>query len=133
MFPAKTPEEAVSIDEYLESRRRSLKASDLRAMRRHVKAFQGKAHQAAAEKRIELLRGMQLMLGILGSEDLDRQTDPLPDDLAELGVAMHYLLKGFDLIPDSLEGIGLADDEWVVARVLQRHPGLLFASQPPLA
>lgn len=133
MLPEKAPEEAVSIDEYLESRRRTMKADDLRAMRRHVGAFKGKADQATDERRTELLRGMRLMLELLGSEGLERQTDPLPDDIAELGVAMHYLLKGFDLIPDSLEGIGLADDEWVVARVLQRHPGLLFASQPPLA
>lgn len=128
-----SPEQAVSIDEYIESGRMKMRADDLRGLGRHLKAFERKAEQAAAEKRLELLHGIRLMLDILSSRQLAVQGDPLPAEIAELGVAANYLLKGFDLIPDSLEGIGLSDDEWVVTRVLQRNPGLSEKTWTPWA
>ncbi len=124
MTSSKTPEQAVSLDEYIESRRRSITADNLRELGRHLKAFERKAEQAGAELRADLLRGIRLMVDLFGSQELLELRDPLPDDVAELGVAAHYLLKGFDLIPDSLADIGLADDEWIVVRVMERNPGL---------
>ncbi len=124
MTSIKTPEQAVSLDEYIESRRPSITADNLRELGRHLKAFERKAEQAAAEMRSDLLRGIRLMVDLFGSQELADLRDPLPDDVAELGVAAHYLLKGFDLIPDSLADIGLADDEWIVVRVMERNPGL---------
>ncbi len=124
MTSTKTPEQAVSLDEYIESRRPSITAANLRELGRHLKAFERKAEQAAAEMRSDLLRGIRLMVDLFGSQELADLQDPLPDDIAELGVAAHYLLKGFDLIPDSLADIGLADDEWIVVRVMERNPGL---------
>ena len=124
MTSTKTPEQAVSLDEYIESHRASITADNLRELGRHVKAFERKAEQAGTEMRADLLRGIRLMVDLFGSQELLELRDPLPDDVAELGVAAHYLLKGFDLIPDSLAGIGLADDEWIVVRVMERNPGL---------
>lgn len=124
MTTAITPDQAVSIDEYIESRRMRMRADDLRSLGRHLKAFERKAEQAAAENRLELLRGIRLMVDVLSSSEIARQRDPLPADFAELGVAANYLLKGFDLIPDSLAEIGLSDDEWIVSRVMQRNAGL---------
>jgi uncharacterized membrane protein YkvA (DUF1232 family) len=124
MTSTKTPEQAVSLDEYIESHRASITADNLRELGRHVKAFERKAEQAGAEMRADLLRGIRLMVDLFGSQELVELRDPLPSDVAELGVAAHYLLKGFDLIPDSLAGIGLADDEWIVVRVMERNPGL---------
>ncbi len=125
MTMSKTPEQAVSLDDYIDSRRDKISAEELRALGRHLGAFEGKADQAGAENRVELLRGIRLMVDMLASRELAELRDPLPGDVAELGVAAHYLLKGFDLIPDSLADIGLADDEWMVARVMQRNPELL--------
>lgn len=125
MTMTKTPEQAVSLDEYIGSCRPMITADNLRELARHLKAFERKAEQAGAEERVELLRGIQVMVDLFASQELVDLHDPLPEDIAELGVAAHYLLKGFDLIPDSLADIGLADDEWIVMRVMQRHPGLL--------
>ena len=133
MTNAITPEQAVSIDEFIENRRMKMSADELRGLGRHLKAFERKAEQSAAEKRLELLRGIRLMVDVLASRELAVQRDPLPADVAELGVAANYLLKGFDLIPDSLAEIGLSDDEWVVVRVLQRNPGLLQKTWTPCA
>ena len=124
MTTTKTPEQAVSIDEYIDSGRNRITADDLRELGRHAKAFQRKAGQAGSEMRADLLRGIRLMVDMFGSRELADLRDPLPGDIAELGVAANYLLKGFDLIPDSLVDIGLADDEWIVVRVMERNPGL---------
>lgn len=124
MTMIKSPEHAVSLDEYIDDRCPAMSADNLRELGRHLKAFERKAEQAAEEKRIDLLRGIRVMVDMFASRDLADLRDPLPRDIAELGVAAHYLLKGFDLIPDSLSGIGLADDEWIVARVMQRNPRL---------
>lgn len=128
-----SPEQAVSIDEFIENRRMKMSADEMRGLSRHLKAFERKAEQSAAEKRLELLHGIRLMVDVLASRELAVQRDPLPVDVAELGVAANYLLKGFDLIPDSLAEIGLSDDEWVVVRVLQRNPGLLQKTWTPCA
>lgn len=125
MNQTNTLEQAVSLDEYIESHCHLINADSLRELGRHLKAFERKAEQAGAEKRVELLRGIQLMVDMFASRELADLRDPLAADLAELGVAANYLLKGFDLIPDSLTDIGLSDDEWIVVRVMQRNPGLL--------
>ncbi|MFZ9919811.1 MAG: hypothetical protein ACO3FQ_01460 [Terrimicrobiaceae bacterium] len=46
----------------------------------------------------------------------------LPAHLAEAGVATDYILKGIDLIPDSISEIGLTDEARILARVLERNP-----------
>jgi uncharacterized membrane protein YkvA (DUF1232 family) len=48
-------------------------------------------------------------------------TDPLPRCLAEGTFAAQYLLQEEDLIPDSVPGVGLADDAILVKRVVARH------------
>lgn len=51
--------------------------------------------------------------------------DALPADekraLAELGVAASYLLKGYDVIPDEVEGIGFDDDAFLIDAVFSRN------------
>jgi uncharacterized membrane protein YkvA (DUF1232 family) len=44
--------------------------------------------------------------------------------MEEAGVAVDYLIRGVDAIPDFVEGIGLADDEIIVRRVLERNPSI---------
>jgi uncharacterized membrane protein YkvA (DUF1232 family) len=48
-------------------------------------------------------------------------TDPLPRCLAEGTFAAQYLLKENDLIPDSVPGVGLADEVILVKSVVARH------------
>ena len=47
--------------------------------------------------------------------------DPLPNWLAEIAFAAEYLLKGFDVIPDHLPDIGLADDARLLQRIIERN------------
>ncbi len=120
----KTPEQAVSIDEYIASQSRSITADELRDLRKFAPALDAKRKEASAQGHGELAKGIALLADVLGSSPVTNASDPLPGDLAEAGAALRYVLKGVDIIPDSVPGLGLADDEWIVARVLKRNPSL---------
>ncbi|MFZ4484648.1 MAG: YkvA family protein [Chthoniobacterales bacterium] len=119
-----TPEQAVSLDEYIDQLRANVTAADLVRMRKHLRALRAKAEKARADGHVDLVAGIGCLAAILESPLVAGCKDPLPKHLAEAGAAATYLLKGIDLIPDSLPEIGLSDDAWIVGRVFQRNPGL---------
>ena len=119
-----TNEKAVSIDEYIESQSRDLTAAELRGLREFASALREKRSIALAQKRHELAGGIDKLLALLSTEAAGTAADPLPKHLAEAGVAARYVLKGVDIIPDAIPDLGLADDEWIVRKVLQRNPEL---------
>jgi uncharacterized membrane protein YkvA (DUF1232 family) len=124
-----TSDKAISIDEYIENQARSMKANELRELRRFLPALAEKKSAALAQKREKLVRGIDMLADLVPSAAVERATDPLPQHLAELGVAARYVLKGIDIIPDTLPELGLADDEWIVSRVMQRNPQLIPTNQ----
>jgi len=117
--------DATSIDEYIEMHRGSLTASDLKDMRRFLPGLARKAEQAQSEGLADLVARIDKLMDIVNSPAIQEVNDPLPQAWAELGVAVRYLLKGVDIIPDFVKGIGLSDDEWIVRRVMERNPDLV--------
>lgn len=120
----KTSDKAISIDEYIESQARTMKAEELRELRRFLPALAEKKTAALAQQREKLVQGIDMLADLLPSAAVEKASDPLPRHLAELGVAARYVIKGVDIIPDNLPELGLADDEWIVGRVMQRNPEL---------
>lgn len=120
----KTSDRAISIDEYIDNQAGTMKAEELRELRRFLPALAGKKAAALAQQREKLVQGIDMLEDHLPSKAVETATDPLPHHLAELGVAARYVLKGVDIIPDTLPELGLADDEWIVGRVMQRNPEL---------
>lgn len=120
----KTPEPAVSTDEFIIRQSRDTTADELRGLRRFIAALDQKKKAAETDGRPELSDGIATLGTWLSSAKVTDATDPLPAHLAEAGAALRYVLKGVDIIPDSVPGLGLADDEWIVTRVLQRNPAL---------
>ena len=116
------PDKAVSIDEFLDAEVSKFRAADLLDLRGHVNGLRGKMESEQARVHYDLVKGIALLIGLLESPELDRCSDPLPAHLAEAGVAAAYILKGVDLIPDSIPEIGLTDDARILARVLERNP-----------
>ena len=119
-----SPGEAISLDEYIETERTSMTAGrlhDLAALSARI--FEKLATEQARQHH-DLHEGANCLMKIVASWQAGDCTDPLPKHLAEAGVALAYLLKGMDLIPDSIPEIGLTDDARVVARVLDRNPEL---------
>jgi hypothetical protein len=118
------PDKAVSIDEFLDTEVSKFRAADLTGLRRHVDALRGKMESEQARVHYDLVHGIGLLIGLLESPESENLADPLPKHLAEAGVAAAYILKGVDLIPDSIPEIGLTDDARILARVLERNPVL---------
>jgi hypothetical protein len=125
----KTPEEAVSTDEFITTQSRSVTADELRGLRRLIGMLNQKQKTAETYGHHDLAQGIATLATILGSADVTEADDPLPPHLAEAGAALRYVLKGIDIIPDSVPGLGLVDDEWIVVRVLQRNPSLCSPDQ----
>lgn len=125
----KSPEQAVSTDEFIVKQSGSMTADELRGLRRFVAALDQKKKEAESRQHTELADGMAALGTWLSSSEVTDATDPLPQHLAEAGAALRYVLKGVDIIPDTVPGLGLADDQWIVGRVLQRNPSLRTPSR----
>ena len=118
------PGKAISIDEFIESEVENYNASDFLSLRDHVDALRSKMQTEQAQIHFDLQQGVELLIRWIESDQFEALQDPLPAHLAEAGVAAAYILKGVDLIPDSIPEIGLTDDARILARVLERNPEL---------
>ena len=124
------PEQAVSIDEYIENERSNMSAAQIRKLARFTPQLQEKMKTDQAQQHFDLQENTKCLVGILHSLRARNCRDPLPLDLAEVGVAASYLLKSVDIIPDFIPEIGLTDDARLVARVFERNPSLRNALKP---
>jgi uncharacterized membrane protein YkvA (DUF1232 family) len=118
------PGKAISIDDFIKSEVENYNASDFLSLRDHVDALRSKMQTEQAQIHFDLQQGLELLIRWIESDQVEALQDPLPAHLAEAGVAAAYILKGVDLIPDSIPEIGLTDDARILARVLERNPEL---------
>jgi uncharacterized membrane protein YkvA (DUF1232 family) len=118
------PTHAVQIDEFIVRAGEAMTSDRLRDLRRFEKGLIEKLATDQARQHRDLHESVTKLRALLRSDAVTEATDPLPRELAEAGVALEYLLKGVDIIPDSLPEIGLTDDARIVARVMERNPAL---------
>lgn len=118
------PQKAVSIDEFIESERATLDSKSLVKLVGLIPNLRAKMQTEQAQVHYDLVEGVDLLIKVLQSPDVAQSSDPLPSHLAEAGVAAYYILKGVDIIPDSIPEIGLTDDARILARVLERNSRL---------
>ncbi len=119
-----SPGKAISIDAFIESEREVMTADHLRGLGSFSAQIFAKLATEQAKQHHDLHEGAHFLMRLVESGEVKECTDPLPAHLAEAGVALTYLLKGMDLIPDSVPEIGLTDDARIVARVIDRNPEL---------
>ena len=119
-----SPEQAVSIDEYIENESSKISAAEIRKLAKFTPQLREKMKTDQARQHFDLQQNTECLVSILHSLRSRNCRDPLPLDLSEAGVAASYLLKSVDIIPDFIPEIGLTDDARLVARVFTRNPSL---------
>lgn len=119
-----SPGKAISLDEFIETERAGMTAGRLRELSGFSARIFAKLATEQARQHHDLHEGTESLMRIVTSWQAGDCASPLPKHLAEAGVALAYLLKGVDFIPDSIPEIGLTDDARLVARVLDRNPEL---------
>jgi uncharacterized membrane protein YkvA (DUF1232 family) len=111
----------ITIDEYIEERRRDVNAAEICALQAFTNRLQDKLKELDRGEYPELREAVHLLLRIFESPGIHYTANPLPNWLAEVGFATGYLLERYDLIPDHLQDIGLADDVLILKRVIARN------------
>ncbi len=117
-----SPQKAPTIDEYIEAERESIDRAALRRLIGFSHRVRLKLVEPGAAAHPEFLIGAERLLLALEKANGDGVKDPLPPGLQEAGVGIEYLLKGMDLIPDSVPELGFVDDAKLVERVVERNP-----------
>ena len=118
------PQKAISIDEFIATERVSVTSKSLLKLVDLIPNLRAKMETEQARAHYDLIQGVEILISILQSTEVTKSSDPLPPHLAEAGVAAYYILKGVDIIPDSIPEIGLTDDARILARVFERNSSL---------
>src|SRR6202011_1868689 len=100
----------MTIDEIIEDEAQHVNSTDLRVLESCSGRLLDKLKETNPDEYPGLREAVQVIIGVLESPAAQQAKDPLPRWLAETGFAAAYFLKRFDLIPDHLPKIGLADD-----------------------
>ena len=111
----------ITIDQYIEDRRRDVNAAEICVLQAFTNRLRDKLKEVSPSEYLELREMVHLLVRTLESTAVEYMVDPLPNWLAEVGFASSYLLERYDLIPDHLPGIGLADDILILQRVIARN------------
>jgi hypothetical protein len=120
----------ITIDEFIEDQARQVNSIDISMLKTFSGRLLDKLNEANAVEYPGLREAVHLIIGFLESPAAQKAKDPLPRWMAETGFAAGYLLKRFDLIPDHVAEIGLADDALILKRVVLRNQSKLSAGEP---
>jgi uncharacterized membrane protein YkvA (DUF1232 family) len=111
----------MTIEGFIEDEARHVSSSDLRVLKSFTGRLLDKLKETSTDEYPGLREAVHVIIGVLKSPAAQQAKDPLPRWLAETGFAAGYFLKRFDLIPDHLAQIGLADDALILQRVIERN------------
>jgi uncharacterized membrane protein YkvA (DUF1232 family) len=119
--------QTMTIDEFIALQAQHVKSIDISVLCSFSGRLLDKLKENNAVEYPGLQDAVQIIRRFLESPAAQQAKDPLPCWLAETGFAASYLLKRFDLIPDHVAEIGLADDALILERVVRRHRSKLIA------
>jgi uncharacterized membrane protein YkvA (DUF1232 family) len=111
----------MTIDEFIEDQAQQVNSTDLRVLESFSGRLLDKLKETNTDEYSGLGEAVHAIIRVLAAPATQQLKDPLPRWLAETGFAAGYFLKRFDLIPDHLPEIGLADDALILRRVIERN------------
>jgi uncharacterized membrane protein YkvA (DUF1232 family) len=118
----------MTIDEFIEDQAQHVNSRDISVLSSFSGRLLDKLKETNANDYPGLQQAVQVIVRVLESQAASQAKDPLPRWIAETGLAAGYLLKRFDLIPDHVAEIGLADDALILQRVVRRNKAELQRS-----
>lgn len=118
----------VTIDQFIEDEAQHVNSTDLRVLKSFTGRLLDKLKETNTDEYPGLGEAVHVIIGVLEAPATQQVKDPLPHWLAETGFAAGYFLKKFDLIPDHLPKIGLADDTFILQRVIERNQSELHCT-----
>lgn len=130
-MPPNAPDKAVSIDDFIDAQCGSMDLEKFRRLRGLTGELLLKTKLDQARSHYDFVDGVAVLVRFLESDGAATASDPLPQHFREAAVAGYYILKGADIIPDSIPEIGLTDDARILARVFERNPMLLGSAAAP--
>jgi uncharacterized membrane protein YkvA (DUF1232 family) len=111
----------MTIDEFIEDQAQHVNSIDISVLSSFSDRLLDKLKETNAVEYPGLQEAVHVISRFLESPTAQQAKDPLPRWMAETGFAAGYLLKRFDLIPDHVAEIGLADDALILQRVVRRN------------
>ena len=111
----------MTIDEFIEDQARHVNSIDISVLGAISVRLLDKLKETNAVEYPGLQEAVHVIVRFLESAAAQQAKDPLPRWMAETGFAAGYLLKRFDLVPDHVGEIGLADDALILQRVVRRN------------
>ena len=118
----------MTIDEFIEDQAQHVNSIDISVLGAFSGRLLDKLKGTNAGEYPGLREPVHVIIRVLESPTAQQAKDPLPRWMAETGFAASYLLKRFDLIPDHVAEIGLADDALILQRVVRRNQSELIAA-----
>jgi uncharacterized membrane protein YkvA (DUF1232 family) len=118
----------MTIDEFIEDQAQQVNSTDLRVLESFRGRLLEKLKEANSDEYSGLREAVHAIIRVLETPATQQVKDPLSRWLAETGFAAGDFLKRFDLIPDHLPEIGLADDALILRRVIERNRSELHRS-----
>ena len=117
----------MTIDEFIEDQAQRVNSLDVSVLGAFSGRLLDKLKESNAVEYPGLQEAVYVIIRFLESPAAQEAKDPLPRWMAETAFAAGYLLKRFDLIPDHVAQIGLADDALILQRVVQRNQSKLIS------
>ena len=117
----------MTIDAFIEDQAQHVNSIDISVLGAFSGRLLDKLKEDNAIEYPGLQEAVQVIIQFLESPAAQQAKDRLRRWMAETGFAAGYLLKRFDLIPDHVAGIGLADDALILQRVVRRNQSELIA------
>jgi Protein of unknown function (DUF1232) len=109
---------------FIQSQARSVSLAEIDRLNVNLPALRKRFAAIPAQTYPYLADQLRFLSRVIGDQV---RWDPAADMVGEAAFALLYFQRGADLIPDSIPGIGLLDDEIIVRCVLGRH-GQAFMS-----
>lgn len=120
---------AVSIDEYIDNESRQMSIKELSDLICRSDRIREKLLEPDAAAHRDLVANAELLLAKVETWLTQATSANPPRSIIEAGIGLQYLLKGMDLIPDSVPEVGYVDDARILARVVARNPELTTKSR----